>query len=104
MNKLSVLSVSQSVTQQFISMLSESSNEGKSMPFIQFENESALVWFGILAMSLALGYVIYKAIMMRKKEQRDTNLLKEYLGKFPDEPAPPRSHGPVEKGRSTRNV
>ncbi|KRY43695.1 hypothetical protein T4A_5111, partial [Trichinella pseudospiralis] len=36
MNKLSVLSVSQSVTQQFISMLSESSNEGKSMPFIQF--------------------------------------------------------------------
>ncbi|KRY74163.1 hypothetical protein T4A_10646 [Trichinella pseudospiralis] len=32
----SVLSVSQSVTQQFISMLSESSNEGKSMPFIQF--------------------------------------------------------------------
>ncbi|KRY80644.1 hypothetical protein T4D_8193 [Trichinella pseudospiralis] len=66
------------------------------------ENESALVWFGILAMSLALGYVIYKAIMMRKKEQRDTNLLKEYLGKFPDEPAPPRSHGPVEKGQADR--
>ncbi|KRY64432.1 hypothetical protein T4A_7504 [Trichinella pseudospiralis] len=60
------------------------------------ENESALVWFGILAMSLALGYVIYKAIMMRKKEQRDRKLLKEYIGKFPDEPAPPGHTAPLK--------
>ncbi|KRY66884.1 hypothetical protein T4A_8252 [Trichinella pseudospiralis] len=60
------------------------------------EDESALVWFGILAMALALGYIIYKAIMMRKKEQTDRKLLKEYLGKFPDEPAPPGHTAPLK--------
>ncbi|KRX95224.1 hypothetical protein T4E_5471 [Trichinella pseudospiralis] len=60
------------------------------------EDESALVWFGMLAMALALGYIIYKAIMMRKKEQTDRKLLKEYLGKFPDEPAPPGHTAPLK--------
>ncbi|KRZ18107.1 hypothetical protein T11_1308, partial [Trichinella zimbabwensis] len=58
---------------------------------------SALFWFGTLCITFALGYMIYKAIKIRKNEQNERITLMKKLEKFPDEPAPPGHTAPLKR-------
>ncbi|KRY94766.1 hypothetical protein T11_12045 [Trichinella zimbabwensis] len=61
------------------------------------ESASALFWIGVACGTFAFGYLICKAIKIRKKEKTDRMMLMEKLEKFPDKPAPPGHTAPLKR-------